>query len=55
LSKLVDENLILAVEKGRWRKYLISPAYNLFYPIDLNSYFEKEIDEREILTALISA
>lgn len=48
LSKLVDENLISTVGKGRGRKYLISPAYNLFYPIDLNSYFEKEIDEREI-------
>lgn len=49
LSKLVDENLISTIGKGRGRKYLISPAYNLFYPIDLNSYFEKEIDEREIL------
>lgn len=49
LSKLVDENLISTIGKGRGRKYSISPAYNLFYPIDLNSYFEKEIDEREIL------
>ena len=49
LSKLVEENLISTIGKGRGRKYLISPAYNLFYPIDLNSYFEKEIDEREIL------
>lgn len=48
LSKLVEENLISTVGRGRGRKYLISPAYNLFYPIDLNSYFEKEIDEREI-------
>lgn len=48
LSKSVEENLISTVGKGRGRKYLISPAYNLFYPIDLNSYFEKEIDEREI-------
>lgn len=48
LSKLVAENLISTIGKGRGRKYLISPAYNLFYPIDLNSYFEKEIDEREI-------
>jgi len=49
LSKLVEENLISTVGRGRGRKYLISPDYNLFYPIDLNSYFEKEIDEREIL------
>lgn len=51
LSKLVDKNLISTTGKGRGRKYLISPAYNLFYPIDLNSYFEKEIDEREIQTS----
>jgi len=51
LSKLVDDNLISTIGKGRGRKYLISPAYNLFYPIDLNSYFEKEIDEREIQTS----
>jgi Fic family protein len=49
LSKLVDENLVSTIGKGRGRKYFISPAYNLFYPMDLNSYFEKEIDEREIL------
>jgi len=48
LSKLVEENLISTIGKGRGRKYLISSAYNLFYPVDLNSYFEKEIDEREI-------
>jgi len=48
LSKLVEENLISTTGKGRGSKYLISSAYNLFYPIDLNSYFKKEIDEREI-------
>jgi Fic family protein len=48
LSKLAEENLISTTGKGRGRKYLISPAYNLFYPIDLNNYFEEEIDEREI-------
>jgi len=50
LSKLVAENLISTTGKGRGRKYLISRTYNLFYPVDLNSYFEKEIDEREIQT-----
>ncbi len=45
----MEENLISTTGKGRGRKYLISPAYNLFYPIDLNRYFEKEIDERKIL------
>lgn len=49
LTKLISENLILAVGKGRGRKYLISQAYKLFYPIDIKEYFEKEIDEREIM------
>jgi len=30
LSKLVDENLISTIGKGRGRKYTISPVYNLF-------------------------
>ncbi len=49
LSKLIEENLISITGKGKGRKYLVSSAYNLFYPINLNSYFEKEIDERKIL------
>jgi Fic family protein len=28
-----------------------SPTFNLFYPIDLDEYFSKEIDERKILTS----
>ncbi|MDR1348548.1 MAG: Fic family protein [Prevotellaceae bacterium] len=31
-------------------RYALSPAFNLFYPINLDEYFSKEIDEREILT-----
>lgn len=27
---------------------MLSPAYELFQPIDLNTYFGKEIDERLI-------
>lgn len=48
LSKLIDENLIITVGKGRWTKYIISPEYELFYPVDLDDYFLKEIDERVI-------
>ena len=44
LSKLVSDNL-LHVEK---RKYHIAPTYNLFRQIDIDSYFQKEIDERAI-------
>ena len=48
LTKLISDNLILFVGEGRGRKYLIGPSYELFYPIDMKVYFEKEIDEREI-------
>ena len=49
LSNLVQQNLVATIGQGRARKYLISTAYELLYPINLNSYFEKEIDDREIL------
>lgn len=48
LSKLISENLILPVGEGRGRKYVIGTAYELFYPINVKVYFEKEIDERKI-------
>jgi len=48
LNNLISENLVLATGKGRGTKYVTSPAYELFYPIDSEEYFGKEIDEREI-------
>lgn len=48
LTKLISENLISTEGKGKGRKYVISPSYKLFYPIDVKLYFEKEIDERDI-------
>ena len=48
LSQLISENLIIHEGKGKARKYAISPTYELFYPIDVKLYFEKEIDERII-------
>ena len=48
LTKLIDKNLLSVNGRGRSSKYIISPNYELFYPIDVNKYFEKEIDERKI-------
>ena len=48
LTKLISEKLISTEGKGRGRKYVISPSYELFYPINVKLYFEKEIDERDI-------
>ncbi len=48
LNKLISDNLVISIGKGRGTKYIIGPAYELYYPIDVEVYFEKEIDEREI-------
>ena len=48
LTKLISDNLIIAEGKGRGTKYSIAIAYQLFYPTDINHYFEKEIDDRKI-------
>ena len=48
LTKLIADELILPAGRGRGTKYLITPAYELFFPIDVDVYFQKEIDEREI-------
>lgn len=48
LTTLVANKLIIIEGKGRGSKYKISPSYELFYTIDTDHYFEKEIDERNI-------
>ena len=48
LTQLLNENLIITEGIGKASKYSCSPHYRLFYPVDVNQYFEKEIDERKI-------
>lgn len=48
LSKLISDNFLISVGQGRATKYKISPTYELLQPIDINKYYEKEIDEREV-------
>lgn len=48
LTTLISNNLVFPIGKGRGRKYIIGSGYELFYPIDIDTYFEKEIDERKI-------
>lgn len=48
LGKMVNEGFIVTEGKGKSTKYLISLSYQLFFPVDVESYFEKEIDERQI-------
>lgn len=49
LAQLVSENFISIIGQGKATKYIISPAYRIIQPIDLEGYFEKEIDERDII------
>lgn len=48
LSTLLTSQLVISEGKGRGTKYLLSASYQLFHDIDVQNYFEKEIDEREI-------
>ena len=48
LTKLTSDNLIKTKGKGKGTKYLISSTYELIQPIDIENYYEKEIDERKI-------
>lgn len=48
LTKLAAENYIEAKGNGKGTKYIISPIYELIQPIDIQKYYEKEIDDREI-------
>jgi Fic family protein len=48
LNKLSSEKLICTEGKGRATKYLISPSYELLYLVNLNEYFKREQDEREM-------
>ena len=47
LSELVSQYYIYAEGKARATKYYVSP---LFAPVDLDTYFSKEVDERQIQT-----
>ena len=49
ITNLVLENLIIKSGKGKSTKYLISPAYDILQILDIEKYYEKEIDERTII------
>ena len=48
LARLVADNLIVRQGKGKGTKYAISAAYGLLQPVDVESYFKKEQDDRQI-------
>jgi predicted transcriptional regulator len=48
ITELVSENIITKTGKGKSTKYSISIALEIVLPVDIEKYYEKEIDEREI-------
>ena len=49
LSKLATEKLLTSIGRGKATKYIISPVYMLVEPLSVEEYYEKEIDERDIM------
>jgi Fic family protein len=48
LKRLHENNYVALEGQGRGTKYKISTTYSITKPVDIEKYFEKEIDEREI-------
>ena len=48
LNQLLSEKLIATKGKGKGTKYVISLTYELLYPVNVDNYFKKEQDERQI-------
>lgn len=49
LTALVAENKLVSSGMNKGTRYSISPHYNILSPIEVEEYFRKEIDERDIL------
>lgn len=49
LTDLKANDYLLTKGQGKGTKYLLSPAYELISRIDIEKYYEKEIDERQII------
>lgn len=50
ISNLLDKQYIIQHGNAKNSRYSLSLTYSLFYPVDLDEYYKKEIDERDILT-----
>jgi Fic family protein len=48
VTQLLSDKFIISEGNGKGTRYLVSPSYELLYSINLDSYYEKEIDERHI-------
>ncbi len=50
LSKMVSEKQLNLLGNGKATKYAFSEYYLMFYPVDLDAYFEVEMDNRKVNT-----
>jgi Fic family protein len=48
LSSLILNNYLVTIGQGKGTKYTLSPTFELLAPIDINKYYELEIDDRVI-------
>lgn len=51
LKKLVEQQMIDVVGRGKSTKYKLSNAFKILNPIDLEIYYQQEIDDRKILNS----
>lgn len=48
IKVLIDKNFVSTTGRGKSTKYFISKGLDVLFPIDIEAYFEKEIDDREV-------
>lgn len=51
ISNLVQSGDILVCGKARSTRYELSPHAHLLIPLNLDTYFEKDVDERQVQTS----
>ena len=48
INVLLEKNFLASTGRGKSTRYALSKVFDILVPIDIETYFEKEIDEREI-------
>lgn len=51
LEKLVDKKLITKLGLNKGTRYSLSKSYGILHSIDIDDYFSKDIDDREVLNS----
>lgn len=51
LAKLMQNQVLHRIGKGRSTTYVLSGFFRLFQPIDMENYFKNDIDHRTVLTS----